>query len=119
MQIGQEFSDRRVGIGNLAIVGRVCIPGFERLRRIVGIVRIVEMEPEKEGARATLFEPSLGSSHNLVSPAFDALVPVLSRTAVEAGIVEIEATIETRRGSLNRIKDYGRHERGSAITTRM
>ena len=53
-----ESADEFVGPGDLAVVWLARIAGRIRLRRLVGRVRIVQVDPD-EGARARMpFEPS-------------------------------------------------------------
>src|ERR1019366_8945622 len=46
-----------IGIGNLAIVEVAAVRGAVGLRRIVGAVRVVEMQPEKKRASRSSLQP--------------------------------------------------------------
>ena len=50
-QISDEVGQRRIGIGDLAVVQMIFVSLRIRRRRLVGIVRIVEVNPDEMGAR--------------------------------------------------------------------
>ena len=53
----QQFADSGVGVGNFTVVRLRGEARLERRRRIVGIMRVVKMHPQKKGPVRQLAEP--------------------------------------------------------------
>ena len=60
-----QVSEFVIGIGNLAIVEVAGVFGAVGLRRIVGAVRIVKMQPEKKRASRSSLQPCDGMGYAL------------------------------------------------------
>src|SRR5580698_8609139 len=101
-QEGDPVSDGGIGVGNFAVVEMVFVFLGERRRRFVGIVRIVEVNPDKVRSGGMFREPGFGVVDYVHAAALDAS-PVRFRFAVGIFIfvirlgkvvIEIEAAIE-------------------------
>src|SRR5439155_16976686 len=103
-------------VRNLAFVGRRGEPSLEGLGRIVGIVRIVKVQPHEKRPRRSAVQPSQRLVDHLVSPTLNAFVPVFSLTApVKSGIVNVEAAVKTGGSMALGIEDVGANEGGGTI----
>jgi hypothetical protein len=92
--------------GDLPVVQRGREPRFQIRRRIVRIVRVVEMDPGEPGLRSRCRYPCTGARHDVVCAPLERLIPVLTRPPhAEAGVVPIEPAIESWRGAISRIED--------------
>ena len=90
---------------------------FQIRRRIVRIVRIEQMRPQKVGLAAGGCQPRVRARRHLVAPPLDRPVAILAGAShPEAGVVDVEAAIEARRRSDLRIQDERADERGRVIT---
>ncbi len=102
----EELAYTRIDVCNFAVVGlrgKASLVGF---RRIVRIMRVVEMNPQEERPVRQLAKPRERMIHNIAGAAFDRLVAVSAMAPqVESGIVDFESAIEARSGPIERIKD--------------
>src|SRR5664279_2188895 len=97
----------RIGIGNLSVIKSGSVMRLEWLRRIIRIVRIIKVEPDKERPLLMTAEPSQRAIGNILSPTFNTLVAVLSGLAlVKVGVIHVKTTFETG-GRRRRIEDIG------------
>ena len=110
-QPGQHARDLRVGEGDLAVVGVAA--GFfqELLRRIVGRVRIVEMNPGKERLAAAVPEPLQRGIDDDVASAFGFEPRGAGGIARHPIVVGVEADRQAEPA----IEDVGADKRAGAI----
>src|SRR5690348_3423349 len=96
-QSSQQPAHRGVHVGNFAVVGRRRVLGFKWRWRIIRIVRVIEMKPEKKRSAGAPIQPSQGLCHHLQSPAFDTVVAILTRAAgVKWRVICVEAAVKSR-----------------------
>src|SRR5579872_3867579 len=95
MERVQKLADGKIGIRELSMVEIGSVTVMKRRRRIVGIVGVIEMDPEKErSTRAGLQPRKRAIDHDRSSPLY-AIVTVFTRpAAVKIGIVSVESAIE-------------------------
>src|SRR5436190_7558979 len=74
----QQLADCRVNVSNLTVVGRGGVSDFERRRRFVRIMWVVEMHPKKERAAGMLVEPRQSVVHDRHAPSFHAVIAVFT-----------------------------------------
>ncbi len=114
-----KTADNRVRVGNLAVVRLGGIVGFEGLRRVIRIVGIVEMQPDKKRPLLMTAQPTQRAIRNILRAPLDAFVAVFSRLAlVKVRVVYVKAALETwsRRSW---IENIGTEERRSVIAVLM
>ena len=114
-QCVQHPSNLGIGKRDLPVVGPAGEPIGKRRRRIVGCVRIVEMQPGKEwrAARSAVgCEPGDGGISDLVRTPLRALI---DRAGLVEFLVELVETLAEPEGGRNRVRA---HERGGAIPAR-
>src|SRR4051794_20538398 len=78
LQLFEEVADDGVSVGDLSVVWIGRIAALERFRRIVGRVRIKEMNPNKCRDPRILFEPCERFRHNIGATVLESLVAILS-----------------------------------------
>jgi len=96
----QEPADLGVGEGDLPIVEPALAASFKSgpvwLRRIVGFVGVVEVEPGKERPLVRLLEPLQTDVHNSVSRSLDSgQIELLVGRHLEVVVVALESLIQT------------------------
>ena len=103
-----EVADQGVGVGDLALVGAPAILRRKRLRRRVGIVRVVEVEPQKERrGLVALVEPAHGFGDGLIARTLHRTeVRILEFTEIEV----VEVAVETAPDPPPRVEHEGAHE---------
>src|SRR2546423_1639532 len=84
----------RIGIGNLAII-RILVFLRVRRRRLVRIMRVEQMNPNKSRAGAMLFEPTLSVLNNVHAATFDSSEALFTIGFRGEVVVEIEATVQS------------------------
>src|SRR5579864_3723808 len=91
----EKLADRRIDVGNLAIVGSRGVASLERLRRIIGIVSVVEMDPDEEWAVMVCCQPVERVPDDFAATTLNRLIAVFSRTStMEAGIIKVESAFK-------------------------
>ena len=102
-----EPPDQLVGPRHFAVVRASGVPGGIRLRRLVRIVGIVEVDPGEYAAVVLGLEPRHRLPHRLVAALLDRVQEAgIVRAGVEMVGVGVEAALEARLG-----RDHdGRHE---------
>jgi hypothetical protein len=110
---GVEPAEELVRPGHLAVVGALGVPGGVGLGRLVGVVGIVEVQPEEEPPRRPqrrlrLLEPGHGLGRRAVAPLLDG-VQELSFPAAPCELVgvDVEAAVQAGRGI-----EHGRGDEG-------
>ena len=94
-QPAEQASHHLVGVGDLGEVGLVRVARGEGLGRVVGRVRIVEVDPGEEALRAHRFEPRERVRHHLVALLLDgAERDHLVLREIELVRVDVEALAE-------------------------
>src|SRR6202521_379169 len=105
-QLAEKFPDRRIRVRNLTIVGRRSVLALVRFRRIVGMMRIIKMYPNKEWAPRMLVQPCQRMRHHFAAPALRRVVAIFSRVPrAEAGVVGIKSPVETGSEPCGWVKD--------------
>src|SRR6266404_1617768 len=94
-----EAADNRIGIRNLAVVRRGGVVSLERLRRIIRVMGIVEMQPDEKRPLLVTAQPAQRAISNIFRAPLHALVPVFARlTLVKIGVINVETALEARSG---------------------
>ena len=95
---GVEAAHQLVGPGHLAVVEAAGVAGGIGLGRRVGVVGVVEVQPEEEALLAWhLLEPSQGLAQRLVAALLDRVQePGVVGIGLELVGVEVEAAVEPR-----------------------
>src|ERR1700676_4741470 len=102
-----EAADNRIGICDLAVVRGGGIVSFERLRRIIRVMSIVEVQPDEKWPLLVTAQPPQRAVSNIFRAPLHALVAVFARlTLVKIGVIYVEAALEARSGR-RRIKYIG------------
>src|ERR1700687_5257964 len=92
-----EAADNRIGIRTLAVVRGGGIVTLERLRRIIRVVGIVEMQPNEKRPLPVTAQPAQSAIGNILRTPLHALVAVFARlTLVKIGVIHIEAALAAR-----------------------
>ena len=101
-QLPHQLSDDGVFVCNAAVIGFLRVTGLVRFGRIVRIVRVVEVDPEKKWVLGMRAKPSHGMGQHLIAAAHDGLVAALLAhvLGMEVGIVGIESPLEAGRAAL-------------------
>src|ERR1700682_3683336 len=95
-QPAEKFPDRRIRVRNLTVVERRSILALIRLRRVVGVMRIIKMYPYKEWAPRMLVQPGQSMRHHFAAPALRRVVTIFSRVpGAETGVVGIKSPVES------------------------
>ncbi len=96
-QLPEQLAHCGVFVLDCTVVGSGRVAGLVRLGWIVGIVGVVQMDPNKEWTPRMFADPRQRMGYNSPSSALDGAVAILSGSVVvEAGIVEIKAAVEAR-----------------------
>src|SRR6266478_992514 len=96
LQESDQVAECRVGISNFAVVGLLVLLRIGR-RRLVRIMRIEQVYPNKTWAGAMLFQPTFGVLNDFHTAPLDAPEALFGFRFGREVIVEIEASIESRR----------------------
>src|SRR5437016_1747450 len=111
-----EAADNRIGICDLAVVRSGGVVSLERLRRVIWVMRIVEMQPDKKRPLLMTAQPSQSAIGNILRAPLRALVAVFARlTLVKVGVIHVEAALEAR-SSGRRIQNVGSKKCRCVIT---
>src|ERR1700730_4521421 len=70
LQIADKVSQRRIGIGYFAVIQTILVSLRVRRGRFVGIMRIIEMDPNEMGAGRMLGHPGFRMLHNVHAAPF-------------------------------------------------
>ena len=118
-QTVDEPAHLRVHVRDLAVVGRLREPGAERLRRVVGIVRVVEVDPQEERSRRPFRQPGQRAGHDLAAASLHRRVAVfLTALDLEARVVRVEPAVEAGGEAAARVQDQRAYEGGGAVALR-
>src|SRR4029077_18732104 len=116
-QLGQKFPDRGIRVCNLAIVRRRSVLALVRLRRIVGVMRIIKMYPHKEWTPRMLAQPCQRMRHHFAAPALRRAVAIFSRVpGAETGVVGIKPPVEAGSKPRAWVKDDRADKRSGVIS---
>ena len=97
LQIPDKAAQGRIGVGDLAVVQTIFISLRVRRGRFVGIVRIVEVDPNKMRAGGMRGHPGFRMLHNFhAAPLYPSPARLGLRMLGEV-VVEIESAIQARR----------------------
>ena len=112
----EEAPDRRVDARDLAVVRILREALLVRGRRVVRVVRVVEVHPDEHRPGGAAVEPGERTGDDL------AAAPLLRRVRVgavlarpEARVVDVEAAVEAGSDRPLRVEDHRAHERGRAV----
>src|ERR1700720_1587974 len=115
-QLPQELSDRGIHVGNLAVVGRARVLPLVRFRRIVRMVRIIKVHPQKERTFRMRVQPRQRVGYAFAAASLRRLVAIFSRMpSAESGVVGIESAIEAGRELCAGIENDGADKRPCMI----
>jgi hypothetical protein len=116
----QQLAEAGVGVGDFSVVGLRRKTFLIGRRRVIGIMRVVQMNPEKEGFVRNLAEPSQGMLHHNLGSPLHRLVAIRAVAAqVKTRVIDVEAAIKSRGGSVQRIKHQRRHKRSRLVSPLM
>ena len=116
----QQFADAGVGVGDFSVVGLRREALLVGRRRVIGIVRVVQMDPEEKWSIGNLAEPSQGVlDHNLGAPLHRLVAISAAAAQVKAGVVQVKAAIESRRSAVQRIENQRSHKRSGMVSALM
>src|ERR1700675_2996534 len=105
-QLAEKFPDRGIRVRNLTVVGRRSVRALVGFRRIVGMMRIVKMYPDKKWAPWMLAQPGQRMRHHFAAPALRRVVAIFSRVpGAETGVVGIKSPVETGSEPCGWVKD--------------
>ncbi len=94
VELLEEPADLLVDGGDLAVVRPAGVALAEGIRRLVGSVRVVEVDPEEERPLVVLPEPGKGPVHDLAAGPFRLQNHGLARSALDLVVVDLEAVGE-------------------------
>src|SRR4051812_7160611 len=102
----QQLAYARIGVCDFPVVGLGCESLLVWFRRVVRIVRVVEVYPEKEWSLRNLAEPCRGMfDHDLGAP-FDSLVTIRAVAAhVKACVIDVETAVKSRSRAVQGIEN--------------
>ena len=90
-----QSSDQAVRVGDLRVVGPLRIARRERLGRLVGVVRLEQVQPQEERRARHLVEPGLGLPDRLRPPTLDGRQIQHARILdLELVVVAVEAPVD-------------------------
>ena len=116
----QQFADAGVRISDFSVVGLRGVAFLEWRRRIVGVMRIVQMHPQEERPIGHLAEPSQGVIYHHRGAPLDRLVAVGAVAAQpKTRVINVEAAIKSRRSAVQRIENQRCHEGPSLVSVVM
>src|SRR4029077_1372227 len=116
--VREQFAQGSVGIGNFSVI-EILIARVVWRRRIVGRVRVVQMNPNEERGWPAFAEPGDRVLHHVSRATLDGVVAALIRTMFgsEAGVEEIEPSVEPRRHAGFWIEDERTDEGPGVVST--
>src|SRR5437773_8287886 len=101
LELPKQSTDCRVRVGNFTIVGLRAVLFFEACRRVIRIVSIIQMDPQKEWSVFKSAEPRQGMRDDILRASLHGFVTVGSVPArMKSSIIDIKSTVETRRGAI-------------------
>src|SRR5271168_222323 len=116
-QLPEELPYCRIDVCDLAVVESVGVPGFIGLRRIVGMVGIVKMHPDKKWSLGMSGQPGKRVGRDIGASALSGGVAIFAGMARgETGIVSVESAIEAGGEFCGGIEDDCADEGGGAIS---
>src|SRR6185437_6196661 len=90
-QGGKQVSDRGVNVGDFSVIGKGGIALRVRRRWIVGIMRVVKMDPQEKRPLRCVSQPAQGMTNNHIGPALHGFIAVLVGPAQAVpGVIKIE-----------------------------
>ena len=116
-EVSNEVRQSRVGVSDFAIVEMIFVSLCERRRRLIRIMRIVQMHPHEVRTRGMLRQPTLRMRDYIHAAALEAPPARFSGRVFGKVVVEIKTPAETGR-QCRAVKNHCADERGSAIATR-
>jgi hypothetical protein len=96
LDIIEQLAQRKINIGHLAVIGSVSILRFERLWRLITLMRVETMDPEEPPAVLD-FEPSQGIPDDGLGFSFD-VGKFLRRARSVIVVVDVESLGESEPG---------------------
>src|SRR5258708_38322129 len=114
LEVDKEVTQRRIRVGNFSVVEPVLVNVGKRWRRLVRIVRIVEVHPNKVCTGWVRVEPRFCALLYFHTSALEASPPGLSCRGLWEVIVELESAIETGCEILA-VEDHGAYKCRSAV----
>src|SRR5258708_39676777 len=94
LEVGKEVTQRRIRVGNFSVVEPVLVDFGIRRRRLIRIMRIVEVHPNEVSTGWVRVEPRFCALLYFHTSALDASPPGLSCWGLCEVIVELESAIE-------------------------
>ena len=117
LQIRDEVGERRIGVGDFAIVKMIFVSPRVRRGWLVGIMGIVQMHPNEMRSGRMRFHPGLRVLDDVHSAPLDSSPARLRLRVLGKVVVEIEAAIQARGQGLA-VENHRADERGGVITLR-
>src|SRR5579859_3945254 len=116
LEICNEVREHGVGISDLAVVQTTLVALRIRGRRLVRIVGIVEMYPNKMRARGMRIQPRLRALHYVHAPTFHPAPAGLGVGVLGKIVVKIKASIQAR-GKGFAVENHSANKCRGVITT--
>src|SRR5882724_8341718 len=116
LQVSKEATQRRICVSNFSVVEPVLVSYGVRRRRVVWIVRIIQVQPNEMRPRWMRIEPRFRVLHHFHSPALKSSPASLGFSLRRKIVVEVEPAIETGGESLAVQNDSADECRGSVVS---
>src|ERR1700674_1159392 len=120
-QTGEEFPHRGVSVSNLPIIRRGGVSGLVRLRRVIWIMRIVNVHTKEKRVAAGLCpQPPESAIYDISRTALHAPISVFSCAALmKSSVIGLESPVKTACRRNPGIKYHRTDKCGGAITRTM
>src|SRR6266566_2278391 len=91
----KQLAYARVRVCNLTVIGLGCVVLFIGRRRIVRVMRIIEMHPQEKWPARHLAEPAESMIHDVPSPPLDGFIAIHPMPPqMKSGVIHVKSAIE-------------------------